>query len=155
MKELAVLERKDLSWSDRVALLSYEISQHPTATSNQDDFGIRHIFKDEWYIREFAMPAGTIFIGRVHKQGHILKLITGEVMLEMEGGRRKYIAPATIHTAPNFIAVCVMLTDIVAQGWFLNPDNCRDVDKLEREYFSDPAEMLKLGNELACKQEIM
>lgn len=155
MKELAVLERKELPWSDRVALLSHEISQHPVATSNQADFNIHHIFKDEWYIREFSMPAGTIFIGRVHKQGHILKLITGEVMLETEQGKLKYVAPATIHTVPNFIAVCVMLTDIVAQGWFFNPDNCRDVDKLENEYFSNPAEMLEQGRQLACKQEII
>lgn len=152
MKELAVLERTDLSWSDRAALLAFEVSRMATAIENPDDFNVHHIFKDEWYIREFSLPAGTIFVGRMHRHGHIVKLIDGKVMLEMEGGKREFSAPAVIHTTPGFITVCVMLTDMTAQSWHFNPDGCRDIDELEAEHFGSPIATLQRGEQLWLAQ---
>lgn len=153
MKELVVLERNDLSWADRAALLAYQVSQHPNAITDPDDFSVHHMFRGEWYIREFSMPAGTIFVGRIHRHGHIVKLIRGKVLLATENGKREFSAPAVIHTTAGFITVCVMLTDMTAQSWHFNPDGCRDVEELEAEHFGSPFAILQRGEQLWSVQQ--
>lgn len=152
MNALAVLERTELSWEDRAALLAYEVSLLPAAISRPDDFNVRHVFKDEWYIREFSLPAGAIFVGRVHRHGHIVKLLDGKVQLIMESGRREFTAPEVIHTQPGFISICVVLTDMTAQSWHFNPAGCRDIDELEAEHFGSPLHMLIRGEQLWSAQ---
>lgn len=152
MNELKILERKDLSWEDRAALLAFEVSQLSTAITNPDDFSVHHMFRDEWYIREFSLPAGTIFVGRSHKIGHIVKLTKGKVLLAMEAGNREFTAPAVIHTKPGFITICVMLTDMSAQSWHFNPDRCMDISELEDEHFGSPIAMLERGKQLWSAQ---
>lgn len=150
--ELAVLERKDLSWSDRIALLAYKVSQSEGAINDQDDFGVRHMFQHEWYIREFDLPANCTFVGRVHKQGHIVKLLSGRVWLATEGQLIPFTGPAVIHTNAGFQTVCYTTTRITAQTWHFNPDSCRDIDELEDEYFGPILPVLQRGEQLALPQ---
>lgn len=148
MKELAVLELKELSWGDRVALLAWEVSQLPNAITDQDDFCVHHMFRDEWYIREFTMPAGTIFVGRQHLQGHIVKLMRGRVLLALEDTQVEFTAPAVIHTVPGFMTACVMLTEVQVQTWHFNPEGCRDIEELEDQFFAPAAPVLEHGKAL-------
>lgn len=153
MNELKILERSELSWGDRIALLADTVQAMPGAIVEQDDFGVRHMFKDIWYVREFDLPAECIFVGRIHKQGHIIKLLSGRVVLILEDRRLEYVAPAVIHTVPGFQTVCYTLTGITAQSWHFNPEQYRDIERLEDEHFVPPTATLELGKSLAHTQE--
>jgi len=152
MKEMTALMRTDLQWGDRVALLAYEMRMQPAALVEQDSFGVRHMFKHEWYIREFDLPAGITFVGRIHKHGHIVKLLKGSASLIMEDREQIFHAPSVIHTVAGFQTVCFTITDITAQSWHFNPDGCRDIDELEDEHFGSPIAMLERGKQLWSAQ---
>lgn len=153
MNEMKILERQDMPWGDRVALLAHAVQAMPGATVEQDDFDVRHMFKELWYVREFDLPASSIFIGRSHRLGHIVKLLSGRVVLVLEDHRLEYVAPAVIQTVPGFQTVCYALTDITAQSWHFNPEQYRDIERLEDEHFGSPTAVLERGETLANSQE--
>lgn len=142
-----------MPWGDRVALLAHAVQAMPGATVEQDDFGVRHMFKELWYVREFDLPACSIFIGRSHRLGHIVKLLRGQVLLSVEDRQLEFVAPAVIHTVPGFQTVCYALTDITAQSWHFNPEQYRDIERLEDEHFGSPIAVLEQGKILAHLQE--
>lgn len=141
---LAVLERDGLSWHEKVALLGWWMHCNlPSAVPE-----VKHIFQPGWYIRQMTMPAGQLFVGRIHRQGHLLKLIAGRAMWLRPDGRFIYDAPATVQTAPGSQVVAVSITEVVVQSLHVNPDDSRDIQQLEEDAFEPPESTLALGKEL-------
>lgn len=140
---------KNYSWDDKVAWLAATIAPLQGALVERDDFGVKHMFKDNWYIREMRLPADFIFVGRRHLEGHIVKLLEGEAnVLFADGNWHKYYAPSQLQTYPGFYMVVHTITEITAQSWHFNPDGCRNIDDLESEYFGPPSVVLERGAQL-------
>lgn len=54
-----------------------------------------HIFAQGLYVREVALPAGTIAVGHIHAQEHVCIVSKGRVSVVTEAGAREVVAPAT------------------------------------------------------------
>jgi len=137
-------QHPQLSWSDKVALLTYKFMQ-----LEQTGTGLEHIFEEGKYIREVKIPAGTLIVGRIHKVGHITQLLEGSVLLIGPDGFRMGVqAPYEIKTGPGFQMVCFTLSNIVARTVHPNPDDLRDIDILETQIFESPVELIRRGEQI-------
>jgi len=152
MKLPAILDQPAVAWNDRVAMMAYQLSKHAGEL-----LPVRHIFKDMWYIREMELPRDIYFVGREHKEGHIVKLLRGKAALLLPDGPRDFCAPAVIHTQPGFHSVAYTYTNILVQTWHDNFDNCQDIEVLEARYFSAAQPVLERGKqlmkELSCQAQ--
>lgn len=56
-----------------------------------DDFPVKHQFADGTYMRQVFLPAGSLIVGRTHKQHHFALLTAGDVSIfsEQEVCRRQ------------------------------------------------------------------
>jgi hypothetical protein len=151
MNQLVALDQHpELSWGDRIALFAYKISQQQGAKTSEDDaYNLKHMFRGEWYVREMELPGGFVFVGRIHKQGHMVKLLEGSASVRTEFALRRHYAPDTIHTVPGFQMVAYAHTNILAQSWHFNPQGIRDISELEDEFFGNPSAVLQRGEQLA------
>src|SRR5713226_7262737 len=85
-----------LSWKEKVAYVAYQLSLMP-----QSPTPVEHIFATGVYIREMRILAGTLFVGRAHRFGHICQLVEGSVILINENGKVRLDAPAQVTTVPG------------------------------------------------------
>jgi len=134
----------DLTWSEKVALLTYRFLQLP-----QTETGIRHLFQDKLYIREIAIPPGVLVVGRVHKLGHEMQLLKGSlVLLGPDGYSVGFQAPTSLRTGPGYQAVCFTLSNVVARTIHPNPEDVRDIEALEASIFESPESLVDLGSQI-------
>lgn len=140
------LHDQRLSWADKVAYLAY-VLHDPKAL---EDCPVFHLFQPGFYIRETHVPGGQIFIGRVHRNGHVVKLLTGIGVVLEEGRRRIFRAPAVIHTQPGFQMCGYTVTPVFVQTWHPTSDAQRDVNTLELRDF-EPAEATLERGRLAAE----
>ena len=149
MTTLACMSQlKELSWSDKIAYLAYKFK--PVEATLPP---IEHRFEDGWYIRVFRLPAGIVFIGRSHNQGHICKLIQGKLGIMHELGTKYYEAPSSLHTKPGYQMVLYSMTEILAETRHPNPDNGRNIDQLENEIFGSVEAVLEHGRIIAARMD--
>lgn len=137
---------KRLAWSDKIAYLAY-VLHDPEALEKCPVF---HLFRPGFYIREMHIPAGQIFIGRVHRNGHVVKLLAGIGIVLEEGRRRTFRAPAAIHTQSGFQMCGYTVTPVFVQTWHPLEDGQRDIDALELRDF-EPAEATLERGRLAAE----
>ena|SRR6267378_5131410 len=114
-----------LTWQEKAAYLSWRVSQLPQAP-----MPVTHLFEGGQYIREMLIPAQTVFLGRVHRVGHQLQLLEGEVILCLPTGPVHKRAPECMQTCAGFQAIAFTLTDVRVRS--LHPDTGeRDIPTLE------------------------
>jgi hypothetical protein len=143
---LVIPHRPDLSWSDKVAYLAWKISQNGGAKS--DDFEVKHIFEKGIYIREFELPEKFVFIGRVHRKGHMVELLYGSANLITERGSKTYSAIDRIKTPAGFQTVAYTLTPCIVRSVHENPSESRDILELENEFFGPVQPILDRGSQV-------
>jgi len=62
----------------------------------QVDCQTKHYFGPNIYIREVTMPAGTVVIGKPHKQEHMCVMLQGRmVVVKDDGTKQELVAPLT------------------------------------------------------------
>src|SRR5581483_7690615 len=71
-----------------ITYLMREFLKHP-----QIPCPVEHLFGGGKYIREMRIPRGTLFIGRPHRHGHPIQLISGELIWITPHGRFHKVAP--------------------------------------------------------------
>jgi hypothetical protein len=126
------------TWSDKIAYLSYTMR-------NDRDCPVTHKFEPGWYMREIFIPAQTYFIGRIHTEGHICKLVKGRVLHITEEEKRIREAPYTMHTSKGYQVVLYTYTDVIGRTYHSNPDDLHDTDKLEALVFESAESVLERG----------
>lgn len=131
-----------LTWADKIAYLAYTLS-------NDTECPLTHLFDKGWYIREIRVPARTVFIGRPHVDGHICKLIKGEVLHITEDHRTFRCAPYQMLTTKGYQMVFYTYTDVVGRTMHPNLDDCRDVTTLEERIFESREGVLLRGKTIA------
>jgi hypothetical protein len=124
-----------MDWKYKLAYLAYRLVQ-----TEQTDSHVKHIFVGDEYIREVSYPAGTVILGRVHTNGHLVQLVSGNVVNVTEHGREEIAGPFEFVSVPGYQVLCYALTDIVARTVHKNPEKLTDWKVLEDRDFV-PAEV--------------
>ena len=127
------------AFKEKVAVLATEFLEQP-----QVSCPLTHIFERGFYIREIAIPADTLFIGRPHRHGHKCELVKGELLHVTPYGRLERQAPFALVTLPGYQVVIYAITDVIGRTY--HPDSGeRDTDKLEAEIFESVESVKELG----------
>lgn len=142
MQPIAVFETlpPELSWKEKVAYLGVQFGNVEATPCP-----VEHLFGHGLYVRSITIPAGTVFLGREHLQGHEVTLLEGSVILITPEGRRQVDAVTTLHSQPGFLMVVAALTDVKAQTVHPNADHCTDIEELESRIFGSVEELRELG----------
>lgn len=139
-----------LTWNEKVAYLA-----HQFLTMEQTACPVTHRLEQGLYIREMQIPADTLFIGRVHRHGHVCQLLKGSVILiHGEHYREAFKAPSEIMTKPGYQMVVYAVTDVLAQTIHPNPNDERDYSKLEADIFETVESVKELGSRLHAQRLI-
>jgi hypothetical protein len=114
----------------------------------QTECAVEHRFEGQLYVRDMHIPAGTLFLGRAHRHGHVCQLLEGAVIHLSEQGRHRVEAPFEMFTTPGYHMVLYTLTDCLGRTVHPNPQGSTDTDALEADIF-EPVDTLKeLGSEI-------
>lgn len=100
-------------------------------TLPQCEQGLRHIYADGLYGREWTCEAGCIIVTEIHKVQHISSLIKGKIVVTSDSGCQVLEAPQFFVTEPGTQRVLLTLTDTVFTTVHLNPDNEKDPEVLK------------------------
>lgn len=108
---------------------------------------VAHYFGPGVYIREVTIPAGVCAIGRYQKQEHTNIILRGKVAMFTEQGTVKEVSAPSLFVGQPGQKMGYAIETTVWLNVFANPDNCRDLDELERRCFSDSQELTELEHE--------
>lgn len=134
----------EMPWKYKVAYLAYKFSQ-----MDQAECPLKHSFHDGLYVREIFVPKDALFIGRVHKNGHIVRLTSGTVIDLHEGEETELTAPFEFRSYPGYQAVFRAVTDVVGESVHENPDESRDIQFLEDRDFEVADSLFQRGAMIA------
>jgi len=133
----------DLSWAEKLAYLT-----HQFLTMEQTECPVEHSFEGQLYVRDMHIPAGTLFLGRAHRYGHMCQLLQGSIILIEESRRTHLEAPYEMFTTPGYQMVLYAITDVHGRTVHPNPDGSRDTQALEADIFEPVDELKALGADL-------
>ncbi len=136
-----------LTWKEKVAYVAYQISLMP-----QVEAPVEHIFAPGVYIREMKIPAGTMFVGRAHRYGHLCQLVKGSIIMITPNGKVRLDAPAQVHTIPGYHMVLYSITDVIGRTVHPNVAECTDVVGMEKDIFEPAEPVIRLGEYLHYRQ---
>lgn len=94
----------------------------------------RHHFTPGIYCRELFMPAGSVLTGKYHRQQDILIIAQGTCHFLTKHGLRTLSAPAITKVEADTKPFILCVTDVTFVNALPNPDNCEDVEELERRW---------------------
>lgn len=138
-------ELPPLSWPEKLAYLAFKFHSMP-----QIECPLEHSFEHENYIRTIAIPKGTLFVGRIHRLGHGVELLSGAVIHVREHCRRLVHAPFSMTTSPGDQVCALALTDITART--VHPAaGCTDIEELERVFFETTQSLCASGEQVEQK----
>jgi hypothetical protein len=107
---------------------------------NSDELPLTHSFSDGIYVREIFIPKGMFAIGKVHKLNHTFFLMKGKMLLYSERGVEEIEAPYYGNSSAGTKRLVVALEDMVFVNVFPNPNNIKEVDKLEDIFYASSYE---------------
>jgi hypothetical protein len=120
---------------------------------NSDALPLKHSFSEGVYVREIFIKKGLFAIGKIHKFEHTFFLMKGKMLMCSEEGVKEIEAPFYGNASAGTKRVVVALEDSVFVNVHPNPNNVKEIEKLE-EYFvvssSKEYENFKLLNEKIC-----
>jgi hypothetical protein len=124
----------DLPMSGKVQALEAELLKMPQA-----DIITEHTFLPAIYERKITIPAWTVLTGAAHKTDYHVRLEKGTIAVNTEDGVKTFTGPfefaacAGLQRAGRVFEEEVIWVDI-----YDNPDNCKDILKLEDRLYVVP-----------------
>lgn len=82
-------------------------------SKNLDNLGIAHHFGGGVYVKETRIPANMSLTQHVHEHDHLSVLVSGEVIVRVDGVLTQYTAPAVLTIAAGKAHEVVSLKDTV------------------------------------------
>lgn len=101
---------------------------------NTDELPLTHSFSDGIYVREIFIKKGMFAIGKIHKSDHTFFLMKGKLLLYSEDGVKEIEAPYYGNATAGTKRVVVALEDTVFVNVHPNPDNIKEIEKLEDNF---------------------
>lgn len=122
---------------DQVRALEAAIRQMPDQL-NADALTSHH-FCAGLYARELFIPAGTTVVGKQHREQNFFVLLKGALLMAGPGGPVEIRAPYMVVTQPGDKRAVFALEDSLCMNFHPNPDDERDLDRLEARYITPEA----------------
>ena len=132
--------------SDELAIFKGQLSlmeiENKLAKLEQVDIPTIHTFSGGVYIREIAVPKGTIIIGKRHRHESCNILMKGSMILYMgeDVPTQRIEGPLLFTSPPNTKKMAYCEDDVVFLN--LHPTMETDLDKIEQEFIIPEEEFL-------------
>ena len=122
--------------TDKIDALLREISARP-----QVECPVQHFFGPSIYIREVVMPAGTVVVGKYHKEDHLCNMIEGRMVVVGEDGEQREVAAPSVFMAKKGRKTAYIIETVRFQNIYSTDET--DVEKLEHMLVEDSPALLK------------
>ena len=122
--------------ADKIDVLLREISARP-----QVECPVQHFFGPSIYIREVVMPAGTVVVGKYHKEDHLCNMVEGRMIVVNEDGEQREVAAPSVFMAKKGRKTAYIIETVRFQNIYST--NETDVEKLEHMLVEDSPTLLK------------
>jgi hypothetical protein len=120
---------------------------------NSDALPLTHSFSDGIYVREIFIKKGYFAIGKIHKFEHTFFLMKGKLLMCSEEGVQEVEAPYYGNSSAGTKRVVIALEDTVFINVHPNPNNIKEIEKLEDTFVvstNEEYKKFKLLNEQLC-----
>lgn len=97
----------------------------------QAELQTEHFFSPGMYCRRVYRPAGTLIVGKVHKEPHFFLCAMGEIIAWTETGMKKLRAGDVVECQPGTKRVTLAVTDAI--GITIHKTDKTDLDEIETE----------------------
>jgi len=111
---------------DQIQRLQAEMSLMPQA-----ELTTEHSFSPGMYMRKVFRPAGTLIVGKVHKEPHFFLCAKGEIIAWTENGMKRLQAGDVVESKPGTKRVTLAVTDAI--GITIHRTDKTDLDEIEAE----------------------
>lgn len=113
----------------------------------QAELVTEHFFSPGMYCRRVFRPAGTLIVGKVHKEPHFFLCAKGEIIAWTENGMKKLQAGDVVESKPGTKRVTLATQDSI--GITIHKTDKTDLDEIETELVEpDDLAMFDSGNKL-------
>ena len=137
----------DLDLPSHVSREQVERLQAEMATMPQAELVTEHQFSPGMYMRKLYRPAGTLIVGKVHKEPHFFLCAKGEIIAWTESGMKRLQAGDVIESKPGTKRVTLAVTDAI--GITIHRTDKTDLDEIEAELIEpDPSALFDARNKL-------
>lgn len=140
MTELEIIG--DVPTREQIERLQGEMVKMP-----QVELQTEHYFVPGMYCRRVFRPAGTLIVGKVHKQPHFFLCAKGEIIAWTEKGMKKLQAGDVVECQPGTKRVTLATQDSI--GVTIHKTDKTDLDEIETELVEpDNTALFDSGNNL-------
>lgn len=140
MTELEIIG--DVPTREQIERLQGEMVKMP-----QVELQTEHYFVPGMYCRRVFRPAGTLIVGKVHKQPHFFLCVKGEIIAWTEKGMKKLQAGDVVECQPGTKRVTLSTQDSI--GVTIHKTDKTDLDEIEAELVEpDNTALFDSGNNL-------
>jgi quercetin dioxygenase-like cupin family protein len=116
-------------------------------TMPQAELVTEHQFSPGMYMRKLFRSAGTLIVGKVHKEPHFFLCAKGEIIAWTESGMKRLQAGDVIESKPGTKRVTLAVTDAI--GITIHRTDKTDLDEIEAELIEpDPSALFDARNKL-------
>jgi quercetin dioxygenase-like cupin family protein len=122
--ELEIID--DVPTREQIDRLQAEMVKMPQA-----ELETEHFFSPGMYCRRVYRPAGTLIVGKIHKEPHFFMCAKGEIIAWTEAGMRKLQAGDVVESKPGTKRVTLAVTDAI--GITVHRTDKTDLDEIEAE----------------------
>lgn len=109
-----------------------------------------HHFANGMYARELHIPAGTMVVGKIHKQEHFFILASGEMSITTDMGSTRIQGPMVCAGTPGTKRAVHTHTDCVVIN--VHKTDLTDIDAIEKEVI-EPEEDQPLLDAFNCVKD--
>jgi len=136
-----------MSLVTQVSKEQIERLQKEMAVLPQLELVTEHSFSPGMYLRKVYRPAGTLIVGKVHKEPHFFLCAKGEIIAWTETGMRHLYAGDVVESKPGTKRVTLAVTDAI--GVTIHRTDKTDLDDIEAELIEpDTAALFDSDNKL-------
>jgi hypothetical protein len=121
----------NLELPSHVSREQIESLQAQMVTMPQAELVTEHQFSPGMYMRKLFRPAGTLIVGKVHKEPHFFLCAKGEIIAWTESGMKRLQAGDVIESKPGTKRVTLAVTDAI--GITIHRTDKTDLDEIEAE----------------------
>ena len=121
----------DLELPNQVSREQIDRLQNEMAKMPQAELVTEHYFRPGMYCRKLIRPAGTLIVGKVHKEPHFFLCAKGEIIAWTENGMKKLQAGDIIESEPGTKRVTLATMDSI--GITVHRTDKTDLDEIEAE----------------------
>jgi quercetin dioxygenase-like cupin family protein len=140
-----------LTLVNQVTKEQIEHLQSQMAAMPQAELVTEHSFSPGMYLRKVFRPAGTLIVGKVHKEPHFFLCAKGEIIAWTEGGMKHLYAGDVLESKPGTKRVTLAVTDAI--GITIHRTDKTNLDEIETELIEpDTAALFDSSNKLKMKE---